>query len=199
MIRLRSEDEDLEYGKELFRKGIHLFTSIIAFSYFYADKKTILMISIFLMSGFLAADILRLNFRIVGKYFHLIFSELLRKGEKRNALTGATYLFIGITASIILFPKYVAITAVLILTLSDTAAAVVGRKFGRNKIGNKSVEGSAAFFAVTAAIIVCVLKPVWYVTVIAALSISILEAAPLKINDNLTIPLISGLLLTVLL
>jgi dolichol kinase len=191
--------QDLKYRHELLRKGIHLSTSLIAVSYFYFEKNIILGVSIFLMSGFLLVDILRFKFNIIEKYFHLIFSKLLRIDEQKNQLTGATYLFIGISATLFLFEREIAIASILILTLSDTFAAIVGKKMGRNKIGDKSVEGSAAFLITTMALLFFIFGHFSFILFFIAILITIMEAVPIKINDNLTIPLFSGLLLTVFL
>jgi len=188
----------LEYKKEIIRKTIHISTAFIAVLYNYFDKPVILSISLFLSIGFLTADILRLNSRRLEKYFHLIFSKLLRNREINKDLTGATYLFIGITITIFLFSKNIAIVSIFILTLSDTIAAIVGKKIGRNKIGNKSVEGSIAFFLTTIIIIWSVLELNIYYMLFVSVLITFVEAVPIRINDNLTIPVFSGLLLTIL-
>ena len=54
-----------------------------------------------------------------------------------------------------LFPKEAAATALTVMFLGDTAAALFGRKYGKHKIndGKKSVEGSLAFFSVSLAVL----------------------------------------------
>ena len=188
----------LEYKKELIRKTIHISTASIAILYYYFDKPVILSISLFFSIGFLTADLLRLNSQRLEKYFHLFFSKLLRNREVTKDLTGASYLFMGITITIFLFSKNVAIVSILILTISDTVAAIAGKKFGRNKIGNKSVEGSIAFFISTIIIIGSLLKLNIFYVIFVSILITFVEAVPIRINDNLTIPVFSGLLLTIL-
>lgn len=50
-------------------------------------------------------------------------------------------------------PKLPALLAIYTLAISDPLAAIVGVRFGGHRIRrNRSVEGSCAFFAATAAI-----------------------------------------------
>ncbi len=94
------------------------------------------------------------------------------------------------------FAAYAA--AILTLTLGDTAAALIGRRFGRHPyaIGRarKSVEGSCAFFAVAA--LVCALVPgAASIAAVAAfaLATTLAEAFAGDGLDNAAIPL-AGLL-----
>jgi len=197
MIKMSQSKDTLGYGKEMIRKSIHLSTSLFAFLYYYFDKPLMLAISLVLTAGFLFVDLLRMFSGQIEKYFHIVFSGLLRNREMSRDLTGATYLFAGISLTILLFERNIAIASILVLTISDTIAAVIGKKFGRNKIGAKSVEGSIAFFISTVIIIWFVIKPDIFLLLFISALISFIEAAPLFINDNLSIPLFSGLLLTV--
>jgi phytol kinase len=89
----------------------------------------------------------------------------------------------------------------LLLTLADAAAALVGTTFGRHRFTTmwdyKSVEGSAAFFVTALA---CIAVPlVWFtpatpmeaiaVAVLIALATTVLEAAIGGGFDNLLVPL----------
>ncbi len=91
----------------------------------------------------------------------------------------------------------------LILTFADTAAAVVGKRYGsllyRTPGGHKSVEGSMAFFVVAC---LCVLLPLLLMTsvdravilgiaLLLALLVMLVEAVSWAGLDNLLIPLAS--------
>ena len=191
------KQDSLSFGREVARKTIHFSTSIIAILYYYFDKTFILSLSLFLASGFLFVDLLRIFSAQIEKYFHIVFSSLLRQRELHNDLTGATYLFAGISLTVLLFDRNAAIASILVLTLSDPLAAIIGKKFGRNKIGLKSVEGSIAFFLSAAVIIWFVVKPDIFLLLFISALVTFVEAAPLFINDNLSIPLSLGLLLTI--
>ena len=185
----------LNLKEEFLRKSIHIITSIIPLIYFWGfEKRLVLIISIILSVGFLTVDILRMNFDLARKYFLLIFSKLLRENEVKRRLTGATYLFIGMTGTFLLFNKEVAVPAVLLLTLADPAAAIVGKYFGNEPLlGSKTWQGSLAFLG-TGILIVVFFSKFALVGFGIALATTILELLPLPVNDNILIPAFAGIL-----
>ena len=83
------------------------------------------------------------------------------------------------------------------IIVGDTLAALVGRKFGRHRFfGGKSWEGSAACLAGTLAVAVCTPGLIWSVAVIGAVVATVVEALPIGIDDNVTVPILSGLAMT---
>jgi dolichol kinase len=73
---------------------------------------------------------------------------MLRKHEmkkKKLLLTGASWVLISAVLTVLIFPKVIAVIAFIILIISDISAALVGRKWGRTKLGKKSLEGTLAF------------------------------------------------------
>jgi dolichol kinase len=108
---------------------------------------------------------------------------------------------IAVLLTILTVPKRAALVAIYTLAIADPLAAVVGIQYGRRRIAhNRSLEGSLAFFGVTVVIAALVLG--WgsdaSVLAIAGASVTIAFAAagcellPLRIDDNLTIPLFVG-------
>jgi dolichol kinase len=96
-----------------------------------------------------------------------------------------------------LFPKLVFITAFSILIVSDTLAALVGRKIGAHPFMKKSAEGTLAFF-VSALIVVAVapkaegIAAEFFIGAAAALVGTLVEASGIRLDDNLTIPATVG-------
>ena len=60
---------------------------------------------------------------------------------------GTTYHLIGSFLTFLLFARDVAIAALFFAAVGDTAAAAFGERFGRRKLGRKSLEGTGVFFA----------------------------------------------------
>jgi len=106
-------------------------------------------------------------------------------------------LFAGISASFFLFSKETAVISVLFLTISDPLAAIVGKWIGKTSIFDKTVEGSAGFF-ISSVIIIFLFSGVSFTMVTVAFIVTIIEALPLKINDNILIPLTAGYLITIM-
>jgi len=194
------------YGAEVIRKGIHLFSLSIPIVYYFLSKETALAILIPLTVFFIANDLARLYVKPFGRFYERLFSSILRSHERNDRgrrLTGASYVLISATLCVWLFPKVIFLTAFAILIVSDSAAALVGRRLGRRPFLAKSLEGTTAFF-VSALIVVGLAPKVTYglaeylIGAVAALLGAVVEAAPQAVDDNLAIPLAIGTLLWLL-
>jgi len=125
------------------------------------------------------------------------------KESERRTVTAATILAFATFLAFLVFPKHIAALSLLLLAVGDPAASVIGRLWGRLRFGGKSVEGTLAFFA-TASLVALVFwaaggySPLW-AGALAAAAAALAEAVsgrPLWIDDNLTVPLVSGAVLT---
>ena len=152
-----------------------------------------------LTASFIALDFARHFNRAVETWFVDTFGILLRRREiSRKRLNGATYVLIAATLSVIIFPKIIAVTGFIILIISDMASALVGRRFGKHRFLAKSLEGSAAFF-ITAIVVVLLTPKIDYlpgeyiIGGMAAAVGAVVEALPIDIDDNLTIPVGVGI------
>jgi len=182
--------------KEIQRKLIHLSACVIPTAYYLGiEREYILIICGVLSGGFLFADILRLNFALAQRYFLRIFSKLLREKEISENLTGASFLFAGMMLTVLLFHKEAAIPALFIVTLADPMAALIGKRFGRHKLLGKTLEGSFGFF-ITASAVMIIFTGYGWLGIAVALLAALVEIVPLKLNDNILIPVISGFLLS---
>lgn len=132
--------------------------------------------------------------------------SILREQEQKQ-LCGGTYFSLGCSLTMHFFPPVIAMTSMIFLVLGDMSAALIGRSFGQSVVsmrigpgGKKSVEGSAAMFLVCVVIGCVIFGEVHlreYAVVFGALTATITELyEPLGINDNVTIPILTGLALT---
>jgi len=124
-----------------------------------------------------------------------IFGSALRQHEMKN-LTGATYVFTGSVVCIFMFPKEIAVPSLLILSISDTLAALIGIPFGKHKFLNKSLEGSTAFIISSFFILSIFFPGSLLINGVIAAAITLAEAYPMKLDDNFLIPILSGSLLS---
>jgi dolichol kinase len=188
------------YRLEVMRKAIHLCSISIPVVYFNIPRNVALLILIPLAVLFTSIDIARYYNQIVERLFYRWFGFLLRRHESdphRKTLNGATYVVIAATICVAIFPKIIAVTSFIILIISDMTSALVGRRIGRHRFFNKSVEGSLAFFVSALLVIACTPKVAYWpfeylIGAIAAAVGAIVEALPIEIDDNLSIPISVG-------
>lgn len=188
------------YSAEIARKGIHLFSLTIPVLYAFLSREVALAVLVPLMLFFLLTDLGRLFIPPFGRLYHRFFGWLLRKHEQNDRgrrLTGATYVLLSAVICVLFFPKLIVITAFAILIISDSAAALIGRRYGRHRFLAKSAEGSAAFF-VTALLVVGLAPKISYlpaeylIGAVGALVGTVVEGAGFGVDDNLSIPLSIG-------
>ena len=192
----------LKYNEEISRKLVHFSSIWIPLLYLYSSESTILGLLPPLAIVTLMLDLSRRYIPVVDKMVNIIFGKMLREKEKAFGLSGATYLLVSSTITILFFSKEIAIFALTILIISDAIAALIGKKFGKHHIFDKSIEGSAAF--IISAILIYYGLTIFYhfslafwPSLIAILVASLAEALAKKINidDNFAIPLVIGLML----
>jgi len=129
---------------------------------------------------------------------------MLRKNEHRH-LTGLAFYLTGSLLSILWFEKILAIVCILFLILGDTFAAITGVALGRRRLfkkSKKSIEGSLSCFAVCS-LIGFVFLPSNFdlalsiaLTITGAVTATVTEYISSGVYDNLTVPLISGVVMT---
>lgn len=154
----------------------------------------------------LVVEYMRIRVPAVRSFINGLFGSMLRTHEQtsgRARISGATYVIMSAALCIFIFPRVITIAGFAVLIISDTAGALFGRRFGRHRFFEKSMEGSAAFF-VTAMMVVFAVAflfkaPAVFVSVgaLAACVATVVEAMSngSSIDDNLTIPISFGLVM----
>ena len=197
----------INYRDELVRKLIHLCSLSIPIIYYFIPRfDAIIILSVFTFSAVIL-DLSRYFHPSIGKIFYKLFGFLLRKHEldnKKKNLNGATYVFISALICVIIFPKVFFLTGFSILIISDSLAALIGRKFGKHKFLFKSLEGTLAFF-ISASIVVLFTPKIeglmteYLIGIIAAGVGAIVENISFGFaDDNLSIPISIGLTMWIL-
>lgn len=128
-------------------------------------------------------------------------NRLLLRAEEQVRESAMIPYAIAVLLTILTVPKPAALVAIYALAIADPLAAVVGIRWGRRRLAqNRTLEGSLAFFGSTLAIAAVVLAESTVapgLTIAAAaftigLAAAVCELLPLRIDDNLTIPLFVG-------
>jgi dolichol kinase len=202
--------------EEITRKLLHLFALLMPAGIFYLPRFGVpdavpIGILAFLVVGSVAVESLRFRIPAVQKVFRVCFGHMMRQEEDKK-VTGSTYIIAAALLCSLIFinHKYISLMVLTIFILGDAIAAIVGLSIGRIKIGKKSLEGSLACFAMCMALFYALFPHLpWVlddlggkvpltVALAASLSTTIFELIPLKItkkltiNDNLTVPVITG-------
>jgi dolichol kinase len=183
----------MRYGSEMVRKTIHFLSLAVPIGLYLLSEQAGHTLVLFLALFILTVDVVRLQVASVRKVFYFVFGAILRDHERFNLL-GSTYLILSALICAHAFPKSIAVLALSFLVVGDTMAALVGRRWGRIKILDKSLEGSLACLA--SCVIIGNLYPgmdvarsvIWVGAVAATLS----ELLPIPLDDNMRIPLAAG-------
>ena len=178
----------LSFKNELKRKIVHLASAIIGLSMIYLDREVILPLLIVSAIIFPLLDYMRINNKFVSNFYNSYFHSITRSFESKK-LTGASFVFWGALITYILFEPKVAGIALIVMSLADANAAIIGVGYGKTTLFNKSLEGSFAFYVTTFTILYIFKIPLiisLFISVIATFT-ELIEIP--KINDNISIPL----------
>lgn len=180
---------------EVLRKGLHISMGLttLSFPWLFDTPWPVVLVA-----GSSALAFLAMRMRFV------FFRRLARSMQGIKRVSVGEYCFVAVTCIVFVLagndPLLYCIP-MLLLTLADSAAALVGTTWGRHRymtLGEyKTLEGSAAFFVVAFA---CIAVPLaWFtpasnpesmaVAALIALAVTVLEAAVGGGFDNLFVPL----------
>ena len=147
---------------------------------------------------FLLFDITRLRVSGFNRWFISHFGSMLREEEK-SSLTTSNYVLLAALVSYIAFGRDIALLAVAFLALGDVAAAIVGDRFGRTRLFGKALEGDLACFLSCLAIGFVLYYAGLHVgsrtVIVGAVGATIGQAIQTPVDDNLTLPLLAGVLM----
>ena len=128
----------------------------------------------------------------------------MRRSEKEG-MSGLPFYALGISLALFFYRKEIAVISILFLVFSDPISSFFGVLYGKDKIlPNKSLQGAVAGF------FTCYLITLFYCMNVTEISTGLLIFSILggvigslselisafNIDDNLTIPVLSGLGLT---
>lgn len=147
----------------------------------------------------LAMETSRLRSPRLNRLYMAVFGPILKQSESAE-ITGATWFLIAAFFTFFFYGPEIALPVLLFVAIGDPAAALVGTHFPGPRFWGKSPSGIVGF--ITAALgvwaIVCAAGyGQWsWAIVVAAVVAAVVEFAPTPIDDNLTVPLIGGAVLT---
>lgn len=144
--------------------------------------------------------------RIAGPLAFIFINAFLWK-RKGNAEHGGmnglicfpfSLLLLSILYSAEVIKAGTAVSSMLVMGFGDSIAALVGMKYGKHKLFDKSAEGSSAMLIVSLLVLFLFSGKEWYMVIPVAVATAFAEAVSSKGWDNLTVPLITAVLLELL-
>ena len=146
-------------------------------------------------------DFLRLHINGVKEGFILFFGSFLRRHEFTR-LSGATYLLFGSLITSFLYKKPIVVAACAFIIVGDTFAAVLGLNIKSPKIFRKTLIGSLGFL-VSSLVVALLLYNLpeslsMKCLIVGAISATIFEALPLPWDDNFSVPIITGAIMSLI-
>lgn len=198
---------EVDYQQELRRKTFHVSAIILPITYFFVPKLIMIVIMMIITSCTIYIDKARHTNLLIQELVDKFFKNLMREKELSGsfAFSGTSYMMAGFFITALFFPKGVTLASWLILIVSDSLAALVGKKMGIPRSNGKSLEGSAAFFVSSLMIGLLSYSFAHYQggfmgLVLACLATTYVEyySARIGVDDNLTIPITFSTIMTIL-
>jgi dolichol kinase len=186
-----------EVKTEVLRKSIHL---LIGLSPLLASINYTATVALLLAGtlGYIQMESLRL----AGVRIPLVSSitDLAsRSRDQGRFVMGPVTLGLGALLALLMYPSPAAFIAIYALAFGDGFASLVGKLLGSVRpafLRGKSLEGSLACF--TAVLIAAYqVSHSYHIALVAAFTATVTEALPLEDYDNLAIPLVVGLVVSV--
>lgn len=134
----------------------------------------------------------------------LPFTRFIIRAEEQLKESAMVPYAMAVLLTIVAFPKHIALVGIYSLAIADPLSAIVGIRFGKHKLTpTRSVEGSIAFFVSIFIVTLIILTGfntkfdilILFVSALIGLICTLADMIPLKLDDNLTIPLFTSALL----
>lgn len=160
--------------------------------------------TLFLIGGvclvFLSIDIIRLFSKRINT---ILFNDIkqIYKSEEIRSFSSMSYFLLSCFLSVLIFEKSIAVTALSFLIFGDFFAKFFGLRFGKTRLFKKTLEGSLAHLFIclfTGIIFMRIFHLPVSVIIAGAACAAFIEVVPLRIDDNLTVSLSSGAVMTLL-
>lgn len=174
---------------EIRRKVFHLTSILLVIFYYTLGKDNTLNLLTFFLLSFLIVEYFR-----VERILKIPIVWRLYRPKEKTALSGPVNFLIGSIITIGVFSQEVASAAILMTTIGDTAAALIGTIYGKRWIKGlpeRAWEGVFAEFFVDFIIAYIFLSNL-IGAILMAMVATVVETHIYKLDDNLYIPLFSG-------
>lgn len=181
------------FSWELVRKTLHLSSLLVVIGYTlllnYTSERIAIMAVTAVLLVLLEIEHLRIEHR---PKLMAVLEGLLRNREK-DGLSGAAYMIISCIICFAAFEYWVAFLALFMAVFGDMFAAIFGKAFGGETIRHdKTFIGTLAGLAANLIVGLLILPQYPLLVIAMAVTATLVELFTHKLDDNLTVPLVSG-------
>lgn len=190
----------------LARKAWHMFMGLLVVAVYMAgvSKMTGIFILSFVLGINVMVEAIRLRNPAVNDLVLRYWGPIMRTSEI-NRFSGTPYYVASAIIAIAVFPKPIAALSILYLACGDPIASVFGISYGHKSVrlaNGKSLIGSLAGTLTCALVTVVFLRTMYlgslsadqvrWLTLFGAIAGGGAELLPLEVDDNFSIPIVSG-------
>jgi len=180
--------------KEAKRQIFHALLGTIIVSLFYFNLLPLYLFGIIIITGAIISISWKNGSEVIIGWFLENFER-----KKEHPGKGALFYFVGCFFALLFFPKNIALASIMILALGDSVSHYIGKFYGKRKhpFNNKrccegTVVGTLAGFL--GALIFVPAMNAFFASLIA-MNLEVIEWKKLRLDDNLIIPLVAGLVM----
>lgn len=186
---------------EIKRKTVHLFAGLFLALFYYFDWLKWQFMLFVILVAFILSYYSRNHYVPVIEWF---LERLDRKEDRKDfPARGAITLLVGVFLAMVLFPKDAGIASIMVLAFGDSVSAILGpfgtipHPWNKIKLVEGMLAGTIAGF-IGAAIFIPYWEAFWASFIAMALEILDLEFYKTRIDDNLMIPVVAGIVITLI-
>ena len=194
---IKIEDED--FKRHWWRVATRPFAFLFIFFYILFSQMIALLIIGIVAIVFIVLDITRFFNKQTNELLTVKVKSIFRKGEEKK-FSSMTIFLVAAFITLLLFHWDIAVTALTFLIFGDIFSKIFGLAFGKHKIFQKTLEGTLAYFG---CVLICsfvlynILEVPLLILLIGGITAPLVELFSFQLNDNFTVSLISGSVMTV--
>ncbi len=196
-LEYKLNNHSTPFKGEIFRKLIHYSSAAISIGYLFIERDIVLASLAALLLFMLLVELVKYKSKFIYSLYMKYFKDMLREHEYDTGklrINGATWVILSAIFCIIVFPKNIAITGMLMLSLADSTSALLGRLYGKKHYApNRSYVGTISFFLTGTAVML--LTPKYFgslkeylICFTALIATTVVDSLSPPVDDNLTIP-----------
>lgn len=148
---------------------------------------------------FLITDIVRLVNKKVHGFFHTKMVFKIYKEKEKREISSMSFFLLSTFIVFFLFERNIAFLSMLFLAFGDLTAKLVGMSFGRKRFFGKTIEGSLTCFIICfySSYLMSITNLVdLRIGIVGAITATASEIFPLGVDDNLSVPIFSALMMS---